>query len=309
MSQDHNDPVWFVTGSSSGFGRELVAEALSRGWKVAASAREVDKLEPFVRQYGDRILPLRLDVTRSDLIEAAVAAAEKRFGRIDVLVNCAGYGYLAAVEEGEDPEIRAMFDTNFFGLAEMVRTVLPGMRRRGRGYIVNFSSAGGFIGFPGSGYYAASKFAVEGLSEALAKEVESLGIKVLLVEPGPFRTDWAGRSLHQSPVYMDAYEPTAGTRRRSIAANSGKQPGDPQRGARIIIQAVTSAKPPFRLLLGRAAIENVRRKLQSVWRELDAWEAVATDTDYPVSDTARQPGLPSARPVSGVVATQLKADI
>ena len=171
-------------------------------------------------------------MTRPAEIEAAVADTRRAFGRIDVLVNNAGYGYLAAVEEGEDADIRAMFETNFFGLAAMTRAVLPVMRAQKSGAIVNISSMGGFIGFPGSGYYAATKFAVEGLSESLAKEVAPFGIKVLIVEPGPFRTDWAGRSLKTPKRPIEAYAETAIARRRQIQGYSGNQPGDPVRGGR-----------------------------------------------------------------------------
>ncbi len=222
-----NIPVWFISGCSTGFGREFARAALRHGFRVVATARDVRKLDDLVAGYEERALALTLDVTNRDHIKRAVSEAERTFGRIDVLVNNAGYGYMAAVEEGEDTEIRALFETNFFGLAAVIRAVLPGMRSRRNGSIVNIASVGGIVGFPGSGYYAATKFAVEGLSQSLAPEVAPLGIRVLTVEPGPFRTDWAGRSLRQSSNFISDYEQTAGRRRRELAAYSGKQPGGP----------------------------------------------------------------------------------
>ncbi len=191
MSSD--TPVWFVTGCSTGFGRQIVHAVLARGWRVVATARNPASLVEFTT--NPKVLVAALDVTIPAQITAVVAQAEATFGRIDVLVNNAGYGYLSAVEEGEDDEIRAMFETNFFGLANVTTAVLPSMRARRHGFVVNISSVGGLVGFPGIGFYNATKFAVEGVSEALAKEVGPLGIKVIIVEPGPFRTDWAGRSL------------------------------------------------------------------------------------------------------------------
>ena len=277
----HDTPVWFITGCSTGFGRELARLVLERGWRVVATARDRAKVADLTAQYGDRALAVALDVTDPAQVQRAVAEAERAFGRIDVLVNNAGYGYLSAIEEGEDDEIRAMFETNVFGLAALTRAVLPGMRTRRGGHIVNISSQGGLVGFAGSGYYAATKFAVEGLSEALSKEVAPLGIRVLLVEPGPFRTDWAGRSLKQSKSFIPEYEDTAGSRRRGISGYSGKQPGDPVRAAEAIITAVTSPNPPLRLLLGKQALENVRAKLDAMRQDIDAWEKTTLGADFP----------------------------
>jgi NAD(P)-dependent dehydrogenase (short-subunit alcohol dehydrogenase family) len=274
-------PVWFITGCSTGFGRELATEVLTRGWRVVATARNPDQLRDLAAGHEDSCLPFPLDVTDQAQISAAVTAAEKRFGAIDVLVNNAGYGYLAAVEEGDDAGIRAQFETNFFGLAALVRAVLPGMRRRRNGAIVAISSVGGMAGFPGVGYYNASKFAVEGLMEALAQEVAPLGIRVLLVEPGPFRTDWAGRSLQVAATEIADYAATAGARRQRISAASGRQPGDPVRAARAIIAAVTAPQPPLRMLLGRFALDTVRAKLASLKAGIDAWEAVTLGADFP----------------------------
>lgn len=272
-----NSPVWFITGCSTGFGREFARAALAHGFRVAATARDPKKLDDLIAGHDGKAIALALDVTNGEQISHAVSEAERVFGRINVLVNNAGYGYLAAVEEGEDKDIRAMFDTNFFGLAAMTRAVLPGMRARRSGCIVNIASVGGIVGFPASGYYAATKFAVEGLSDSLAKEVEPLGIRVLVVEPGPFRTDWAGRSLKQSPNFIGDYEPTAGARRRGMAAYSGTQPGDPARAAEAVIKAVQSPSPPRHLVLGREGLTNVENQL----READRWKAVSLSADYP----------------------------
>lgn len=257
-------PVWFITGCSTGFGREFARAALAHGFRVVATARDANKLGDIVEGAAGAAIVLELDVTKPDQIQHAVGEAERVFGRIDVLVNNAGYGYLAAVEEGEEQDIRAMFETNFFGLAAVVRAVLPGMRARRQGCIVNIASVGGIVGFPGSGYYAATKFAVEGLSQSLAKEVEPLGIRVLVVEPGPFRTDWAGRSLKQSARFIRDYEQTAGARRRETAGYSGKQAGDPARAAEAVIAAVQSPAPPHHLVLGRAGLDNVENQLKSM---------------------------------------------
>jgi NAD(P)-dependent dehydrogenase (short-subunit alcohol dehydrogenase family) len=237
-------PVWLITGCSRGFGRELTQAVLMRGYRAVVTARNRATIEEFAVRFPDACLAAELDVTNADQRKAVVTSAETRFGGVDVLVNNAGYGYLAAVEEGEDDEVRAMFEANFFGLAALIRAVLPGMRTRRRGHIVNVSSVGGLIGIPGVGYYNATKFALEGLSEALAAEVVPLGIRVTIVEPGPFRTDWAGASLRTSKDAIAAYEETAGARRRMIQGYSGKQPGDPVRGAEAIIKAVDAPEPP-----------------------------------------------------------------
>jgi NAD(P)-dependent dehydrogenase (short-subunit alcohol dehydrogenase family) len=250
------------------------------------TARDPSKVEDLVASHPGSALALALDVTNPAQVRASVKAAEERFGGIDVLVNNAGYGYLSAVEEGEDTEIRDMFEVNFFGLADVIRTVLSGMRRVRRGHIVNITSVGGLIGNPGSAYYAASKFAVEGLSEALGKEVAPLGIKVMAVEPGPFRTDWAGRSLKQTSQPIEDYEQTSGARRKQIASYSGQQPGDPERAARAIVDAVLSPTAPSHLVLGRQGLGVVRQKLDTLRSEIDAWETTTLGADYPEARAA-----------------------
>jgi NAD(P)-dependent dehydrogenase (short-subunit alcohol dehydrogenase family) len=277
---EQRKPVWFITGCSTGFGRELARELLRRGKRVVVTARDKSKVEDLATD-GANSLALALDVTNPAQVRAAVQAAEQKFGTIDVLVNNAGYGYLAAIEEGEDAEIRAMFEVNVFGLADTIRVVLPGMRRAGQGHIVNITSVGGLVGNAASGYYAATKFAVEGLSEGLAKEVAPLGIKVLAVEPGPFRTDWAGRSLKQTANIIEAYDATAGARRRQISSYSGQQPGDPVRAAQAIIDVVESPNPPGHLVLGKPGLNVVRQKLDTLQAEITAWEKTTLGADYP----------------------------
>jgi len=274
-----SSPVWLITGCSTGFGRELVRSVLRRGFRVVATARDPNSLAEFATD--PRALVTALDVTRPEQIAAAVAQAEARFGAVDVLVNNAGYGYLSAIEEGDDADVRAMFETNVFGLANVTKAVLPGMRARRRGHVVNISSMGGLIGFAGIGYYNATKFAVEGLSEALAGECAPLGIKVTVVAPGPFRTDWAGRSLKVPKTPIADYADTAGARRGAIQGYSGTQPGDPVRAAEAIIDAVAAPEPPLHLVLGGPAYKAVTSKIKAFSAELEAWREVSLGTDFP----------------------------
>jgi NAD(P)-dependent dehydrogenase (short-subunit alcohol dehydrogenase family) len=274
-------PVWFITGCSTGFGKEIAKQVLARGWKAVVTARKPEQLEDIIHGHEGNALALKLDVTDTSQIEAAVQQAEQKFGRIDVLVNNAGYGYLAAIEEGEDDQVRRMFETNFFGLVDVTKAVLPVMRNQKSGHIVNISSIGGLVSFGATGYYHATKYAVEGLSESLAIETAPLGIKVLIVEPGPFRTDWAGRSLLESKTVIQDYDSTAGERRRQSRNNSGKQVGDPERAATAIIQAVSSDNPPLRLVLGKPALGLAHKKLESVRENLNAWEKTTLSADYP----------------------------
>ncbi len=279
-----DSPVWLITGCSTGFGRELAKEVLARGWRAVITARNPATLADLPGQHPDHALILPLDVTQRAQIDHAVAQTLRLFGRIDVLVNNAGYGYLAAIEEGEDAEVRAMFETNVFGLIDMTKAVLPAMREQRSGTIVNISSIGGLTSFAATGYYHGTKYAVEGISESLALEVKPLGIDVLIVEPGPFRTNWAGPSIKQSAVRIGDYEATAGERRRQTAARSGKQVGDPVRAARAIIEAVQSDTPPLRLVLGQPALELARKKLDLLRRDFDAWEATTLGADFPESE-------------------------
>jgi NAD(P)-dependent dehydrogenase (short-subunit alcohol dehydrogenase family) len=272
-------PVWFITGCSTGFGLEMAKQAIEHGYRTVVTARDPSTLEG----YGatDNVLVLKLDVTKPDQVAAAIKSAEDRFGGIDVLVNNAGIGYFAAIEEGEEAEVRKMFDVNVFGICGMIQAVLPGMRKRKSGYIVNFSSIAGIRGFPALGYYNATKFAVEGLSDALWQEVEPLGIRVMVVEPSGFRTDWAGRSANESARQIDDYVATAGAARAGVRAVSGEQPGDPVRAAKAIVKAVASGLPPHHLLLGNDAFEGAISKLDQLRKDFMAGEAVARAADFP----------------------------
>ncbi|WP_241299993.1 oxidoreductase [Burkholderia stabilis] len=274
-------PVWFISGASSGLGRALAEAVLERGWRAVVTARRPDSLSDFSRRYGERALLLPLDVTDPASIDRAVEAARSRFGTIDVLANCAGYGYLAAIEEGEDREIRNQFEVNVFGLNALTKRVLPGMRQQRRGHIFNFSSLGGLVAFAATGYYHATKFAVEALSESLSHEVAPLGIRVTLVEPGAFRTDWAGRSMVESATVIDDYAETAGKRRAATRAVSGKQPGDPARAAQAIIAAYEAGEPPLRLLLGSIALKVALARLDALRENFEAWADTTKSADFP----------------------------
>jgi NADP-dependent 3-hydroxy acid dehydrogenase YdfG len=280
---EEQKPVWFITGCSTGFGRELTALLIEQGFRVIATARDVGKIVDLVAGHGDTALALPLDVTDGAGIAEAVKQAEAKFGQIDVLVNNAGYGYLAAIEEGEDGPVRTMFDTNVFGLIDMIKAVLPGMRARRRGHIINLSSIGGLVSFAATGYYHGTKFAVEGLSGSLAIELAPLNIKVTVIEPGPFRTDFAGRSIGQSKTVIADYADTAGARRQQTSARSGKQQGDPVRAAQAMIDIVASPNPPLHLLLGKPALDLARKDLEAKKHDFDTWEEMTLGADYPDS--------------------------
>jgi NADP-dependent 3-hydroxy acid dehydrogenase YdfG len=279
--QAGNKPVWLITGCSSGIGEALARQLLESGVRVAATARNTKGIADLARAYPDTALALALDVTHRTQIADVVAACERRFGAIDVLVNNAGYGYYASIEEGDEAAVRAMFETNVFGLVALTQAVLPSMRARRRGHIVNISSIGGLVAYPGSGYYAATKFAVEAVSEALSKEVAPLGIRVLIVEPGPFRTRFVENSQGEIAVGIADYADTVGVRRANIQANRGKQAGDPARAATAIIDAVASDHPPLRLLLGARALSEARAKLESLRQNVEAWEKTTLAADFP----------------------------
>lgn len=278
---DQNTPVWFITGCSTGFGRELARQVLEGGRRCVVTARNPDQVADLVELAPDRALALPLDVTDPAQIAAAIQAAEARFGRIDVLVNNAGVGYFGSVEESEEAAVRRMFEINVWGLANTTRAALPGMRARRSGHIVNISSVGGIRAFPAVGFYNATKFAVEGLSESLSLELAPLGIKVLIVEPSGFRTDWAGRSADEAPQTIADYVETAGRNRDAIRGYSGRQPGDPVRAAAAIIGAVETSEPPLRLLLGKAALAGGRAKIEMLQRDFEAWAEVSAGADFP----------------------------
>ncbi|GAB3349833.1 oxidoreductase [Amycolatopsis echigonensis] len=274
-------PVWFITGCSTGLGRALATAVLERGLRAVVTARDPERVADLVAAHPGRALAVALDVTDQQQITAALGEAQREFGQIDVLVNNAGYGYLAAAEEGEDSEIRALFEANVFGLMALTRAVLPGMRARRSGHIVSVSSLGGLAAFGATGYYHATKFAVEGFSESLAAEVGPLGIGVTIVEPAAFRTNWSGPSMRESAIRIDDYADTAGARRTSTLATYGKQPGDPARAATAVIDAVTSAEPPLRLLLGRAAYDIATARLDTLRKTFDDWRDVTLSADFP----------------------------
>jgi NAD(P)-dependent dehydrogenase (short-subunit alcohol dehydrogenase family) len=274
-------PVWFISGCSTGFGRELARLLLEQGQRAVVTARGRDRVADLAALAPDRALALDLDVTDTGQIAAAVEAAEARFGRIDVLVNNAGYGYQSTIEEGEDARIRAQFDANVFGLFALTRAVLPGMRERQRGHIINITSVAGLAGFPGSGYYAASKHAVEGFSDALAAETGPLGLQVTCVEPGPFRTDWAGRSLEQTPSRIPDYADTAGARLQSTRAISGQQAGDPVRAAQTMIDIALRPDAPRHLVLGAWGYEAVTERLAGRIALIREWRETSLAADFP----------------------------
>ena len=279
--------VWLITGCSTGFGRELAKEALLQGNKVVVTARKPEDVQDIADGYGDRAIVVQLDVTIAEQIELAVEEALAHFGRIDVLVNNAGIGYFGAIEESEDDEVRRMFEINVFGLANMTKAVLPVMRKQRSGHIVNIASIGGLVGFPAVGFYNATKFAVDGLSESLAKETAPLGIKVTVVAPSGFRTDWAGRSANNSKIVIEDYAATAGKNKDDIRGYSGNQPGDPVRAAKAIIKAVEAENPPLRLLLGAGALRGARNKIKELQRDIDAWEETTLNADSPKEEQAK----------------------
>ncbi|MGL4621440.1 oxidoreductase [Chroococcidiopsis sp.] len=280
MTSVQNSRVWLITGSSSGFGRAIAQAVLDRGEKVVVTARNPQHVEDIQTKYPDRALAVQLDVTQPAQVKAAVETAIAKFGRIDVLVNNAGYGTMGALEELSDEATRRQFETNVFGALNMMRAVLPSMRQHRSGYILNLSSVGGFVSFPGAGIYCATKFALEALSEALVKEVESLGIKIIIVEPGAFRTDFNGRSLVLADTQIADYEPVISGFRQWLQDMDGKQPGDPVKAAEAMIQAVNSDNPPLRLALGADAVGAIESKLESVKAEMEAWKDVAVNTAY-----------------------------
>lgn len=272
--------TWLITGCSTGLGRSLAEAVLDRGDNAIVTARDATRVADVAKAYPDTALALSLDVTDHGQVAETVRQAQARFGAIDVLVNNAGYGYRAAVEEGDDADVQKLFATNFFGTVAMIKAVLPGMRARRHGAIVNVSSIGARIRPPGSGYYAAAKSAVEGMSGSLRTELRPLGIAVMVVEPGAFRTDFAGRSLTQSAEAIADYAETAGRRRKEHDTTHGTQPGDPAKAAAAIITAVTADAPPALLLLGTDALSHVGDVLDAERAELEAWRAVSAGTDF-----------------------------
>jgi NADP-dependent 3-hydroxy acid dehydrogenase YdfG len=273
--------VWFITGASTGFGRILAEEVLRTGGKVVATARKLDKVADLETSYPKTAKAIALDVTDAGQVDSAVTQAFTQFGQVDVLVNNAGYGVAGAIEEVSEAEFMPMFETNVFGLLKVTRAFLPRLRKQRNGHIINISSIGGLIGGQGIGMYNATKFAVEGLSEALAAELAPLGIRVTVIEPGPFRTDFLGRSGVIAETRISDYDNTAGNMRKYFSENDGKQKGDPLRAVQAMIQVVESPNPPLHLLLGVSALQRMRTKLDGWGKEIAAWEQVTAGADFP----------------------------
>jgi NAD(P)-dependent dehydrogenase (short-subunit alcohol dehydrogenase family) len=272
--------VWFITGASRGFGVLMAKDALARGDSVVATARNPQSVTDALGEHPN-LLALRLDVTQEAAAVLAARAAVDRFGRIDVLVNNAGYGLLGAVEEASDAEVRAQYDTNVFGLLNVTRAVLPYMRKQGSGHVMNMSSVGGYTAHAGWGVYGSTKFAVEGISEAMAEEVRPLGIHVTVVEPGYFRTEFLeGNSLVSTGAQMADYAGTVGAMRTFAASVSLKQPGDPRKLSQAILKLADAARPPVRLMLGSDTVRMVREKNRFVEQELGEWIALSLSTDH-----------------------------
>ena len=265
--------VWFITGTSRGFGREWAIAALERGDQVAATARDLDSLDDLVQKYGDAVLPLALDVTDRDADFAAVATAQDRFGRLDVVVNNAGYGQFGFVEELSEAELRAQLETNLFGAFWVTQAALPFLRRQGSGHILQVSSIGGVSAFPGIGAYHASKWALEGFSQALAQEVADFGIHVTLIEPGGFSTDWGGSSAkHAAP--LAAYD---GARQKMQEGRKSRSaaPGDPTASAAAVLEIVDSPEPPLRVFFGAGPIDIAKADYASRIQTWDRWDHVS----------------------------------
>ncbi len=273
------DKVWLITGCSTGMGREFAIEALRAGDRVVATARDPKTLAAIVAAHPERARALALDVTNAEQVDAVVAATIAEFGRIDVLVNNAAYGYLAAIEEGDEADVRAMFETNFWGLLRMTRAVLPHMRAQGSGHIVQNSSQAGLMSKPGTGYYSTTKWAVEALTEALVEEVAPFGIRVTALEPGPYRTDWAGRSMKRAKKQIAAYD-AVHARAQMIADMDGKQPGDPRGAAQALVELVRAKNPPRQLLMGKLVLDTYRSKLDAIRASLDEWEDLTVRADF-----------------------------
>lgn len=281
MAETGKSRTWFITGSSTGFGRLLAEEVLKAGENVVATARKVEQVADHEQKYPAQALALPLDVTKQEQVDSAVAQTLERFGRVDVLVNNAGYGVTGAIEEVSDAELEPMYEANVFGLLRVTRAFLPQFRKQRSGHILNLSSIGGLAASPGWGLYQSTKFAVEGLSEALAQEVAPLGIRVTIIEPGPFRTDFLGRSGVEAAKRIEDYSSTADNARRYRSDQHGRQPGDPLKAVQAMIEVVNSSNPPLRLLLGAGALKRVRQKMEAWQKEMAAWEPVTVGADFP----------------------------
>ena len=281
MSQSESSRVWFITGASTGFGRLLAEEVLRRGERAIATARDVAKVEDLEQKYPGHARALALDVTRPDEIASVAEKAIAAFGHVDVVVNNAGYGVNGAIEEVTEEEFEPMFQTNIYGLIRTTRAFLPHLRERRSGHILNFSSIAGLVGSPGWGFYNTTKFAVEGFSEALAAEMKPFGVHVTVIEPGPFRTDFLGRSGKTAARAIPGYEVSAGKAREYMKTQNGKQPGNPQKAVEAAVAVVDSPTPPVHLILGKIALTRFRNKIAQWQEEIAAWEKVTTEADFP----------------------------
>lgn len=272
--------VWLITGCSTGLGRAFAEGALYAGHRVAVASRKTDDVKDIIKQYPDTAIAVQLDVTKPAEIKAAVEKAVHHFGKIDVLLNNAGIGYFGSIEESDDAETRRMFEINFFGLANITKEVLPVMRKQKGGHIINISSICGLYSFPGLGYYNATKYAVDGFTETLYREVKDLGIRVSIVAPGAFRTDWAGRSAQESKSHIADYAATATMFKDVIRNSDGRQPGNPEKAAQAILKLTETKNPPLRLLLGVDAWEQSKTKLAELKTDFDLWKNVTVTTGF-----------------------------
>lgn len=281
MIEGMSDKVWFITGTSSGFGRAIVEAALERGDRVFATARNIESISDFTRKWPDSVRIGRLDVMDAAQTQSCIVDAMDAFGRLDVLVNNAGYGLIGAVEEASDEQIRRNFEVNFFGALSVIRCALPHFRSARNGHVVNISAAASISNYAGFGIYGAAKCAMEGMSESLALEGKSFGLKVTIVQPGPFRTEFISRSIETVNALIPEYQASAGRFAKLLGSMDGKQPGDPVRAAKAILKAVDSDRPPLRLVLGKYAIDKVRRAAVQSESELKLWEDVGLSADGP----------------------------
>lgn len=275
MTQEHQAKIWFITGISSGLGKALAEAVMQQGDFVIGTFRQPQQVTDFNQVHAERAFALELDITKPKQIRQATQQATDRFGRVDVLVNNAGYGFAGAIEEASDAEIRAVFDANFFGTMALTQALLPLFRSQRSGHIIQVSSHSGMKGFAGFGIYSASKFALEGASEALAAEVALLGIRLTIVEPGPFRTNFAGTGFKRAAHQITDYDPTAGAFRSRMEQVNGQQEGDPAKAAAAIVHITQLENPPLRLPLGKIAVNTITAKLNSVQTDLDNWRDVA----------------------------------
>lgn len=275
--ENNTRKVWFITGASAGFGKSFAEYAIQQGYQVVVTARRLDKLESIKALAPDQVEALRMDVNNNTEVSQAVTSAVSRFRRVDVLINNAGYGIVGAVEETPEDELRAQMETNFFGAVSVTRALLPIFRQQQSGAIVNISSLGGQLSVPGFGAYSASKFALEGISEALAAELAPLGIKVLIVEPGQFKTELAGAAMRYMPE-LAAYKDTVGPTRNFAQTMHGTQEGDPFKAAAAIDKALLAANTPLRLQLGEDAVNAIKQHSENLLKDLAAWEQIAVDT-------------------------------